>query len=338
MADVVSELPLRDDHRHAHDPDTAMTRCAICGNRARHDRGDGVRECTHCGLRYSAGHRAMDAIAADTADRLAAPLVDLIAHPPQDWTCAIATLRIAGYRFGRAIRPADAAQAAELADPTGTLPAAALTAPLPVDGPAITLGIMGRVSELRAIRRLVDRLTPHFAKVRVLIDSDDETVVAGLSRPDVEYLTHPLGQDFSAQRNRLQGACETPWQLQLDADEDLDPAMLAALPGLAADADAHGLRSLAFPRSNLVDGVRSDHWPDVQYRLNRAEVRFSGVVHERPNPSRDWRHSALAPAGAILHRLDGAHVPARTSRYAAMAADGARPADEAALLRPFSAD
>ncbi|MBB5728238.1 hypothetical protein [Sphingomonas prati] len=315
-----------------------MTRCAICGNRARHDRGNGVRECTHCGLRYQPGHPAMESIAADVANRLAAPSINLEAHPPQDWTCAIATLRIAGYRFGRAIRPANPAQAAELDDPTGTVPAAALAEPLPGEGPAITLGIMGRVSELATIIRLTERLAPHFAAVRVLIDSDDANVVAGLSGPGVAYLIHPLDQDFAAQRNRLQAACETPWQLQLDADEDLDAALLAALPGLAADADTHGLLSLAFQRSNLVDGVRSDHWPDVQYRLNRSEVRFAGVVHERPEPSRDWRRSALAPAGSILHRLDGAQVRARTKHYAAMASDGARPMDEEALLRPFSAD
>ncbi|WP_076069092.1 hypothetical protein [Sphingomonas montana] len=315
-----------------------MTRCAICGNRGRHDRHGGVAECTHCGLRYLPGHRPPVAIRADLTERLAAPAIDLARDPPADWTCGIATLRIAAYGIGRAIRPADAPQATELAAPTGRLPAAATLSPLPPHGPAITLGMIGRASELPVIAALIERIGSGFAAVRVLVDSADPVVVAGLSRPGLTYAVHPLAQDFAAQRNRLHAACHTPWMLQLDADEDLDVALLTALPGLAADADAHRLLSLAFPRRNLVDGVPSDHWPDVQYRLNRAEVRFSGVVHERPDPSRDWRRSALAPIGAIVHRLDGDRVRARTAAYGAMAPDGARPADEAALLRPFSRD
>lgn len=308
-----------------------MFRCALCGNRDRHARAHGWQECTHCALRYAPAARPMARIAEDLATRLAEPHIDPRTDPPADWTCAIPTLRIAGYRFARAIRPATTEQATALATGDTTLPAHAFIVPLGTAGPAITLGLLGRPADLPAIDALLTRLAPHFAAIRVLIDSADPACIAGRDG----YVAHPMNGDFGSQRNRLQDLSETEWMLQIDADEDLDPALRAALPALAADADRHGLTSLAFPRRNLVDGTQSDHWPDVQYRLNRREVRFVGTVHERPAPSRDWRHSTLAPAGAILHHLDAARVRARTRIYGAMDRNGARRTDEAALLRPF---
>lgn len=308
-----------------------MSRCALCGNRDRHVRAAGWRECTHCAMRYAPDTRPIARVTEDLATRLAEPRIDLRADPPVGWTCAIPTLRIAGYRFGRAIRPATTEQATALATGDTTLPVHAHAAPLGTTGPAITLGLLGRPADLPAIDALLIRLAPHFAATRVLIDSADPACIAGRKG----YAIHPMNGDFGNQRNRLQDLSDTEWMLQIDTDEDLEPALLAALSPLAADADRHGLTSLAFPRRNLVDGAQSDHWPDVQYRLNRRTVRFAGSVHERPEPSRDWRHAALAPAGAILHQLDAARVRARTRIYGAMDRNGARPADEDALLRPF---
>lgn len=279
---------------------------------------------------YAPQTRNAATMAADIEARLARPVVDLIADPPADWRCGIYTLRIAGYRFNRAIAPLDAVQAAELACPSKTLPARASTMVLAARTD-IALGIMCRPNDLAAVTSTVATLAPYFASVVVLVDDDRAPTVAQAS-----VAAHRLEGDFAAQRNRLQHLAASRWVLQLDADEHLDTQLLAAMPKIAADADRHGLRSLALPRRNVVDGHVSDLWPDVQYRLNRGDVRFAGKVHERPACADDWRVSSLAPVGAIVHYLSGERVRQRSRDYGTMAADGARPEDEAALLRPFT--
>ena len=182
---------------------------------------------------------------------------------------------------------------------------------------------------------LADGIGARFIDTVIVLDAPVGSN-ATRARPalDARVLAHPLDGDFGAQRCRAQDACRAPWVLQLDADERPEPALLDAMDALAAMADRQGLRSLGFRRRNLVDGVWSDLWPDIQYRLNRRELRFRGRVHERPDAG-GWRRSAIVPLGAIEHRLDGKRVRERTRRYGAMEATGARETDETALLRPF---
>ena len=111
--------------------------------------------------------------------------------------------------------------------------------------------------------------------------------------------------------------------------------MINSLGWLVAAADRDGLCSLGLPRRNLVDGVQSASYPDIQYRLNRNEIRFAGRVHERPVVR--FAESSLALAGALDHRLDGARVRERTRLYEAMSTGAGRPEDEALLLVPFDA-
>ena len=179
---------------------------------------------------------------------------------------------------------------------------------------------------------LVRSLT--FARAIVMIDATDAAPWHALFA-DVQVLAAPLAGDFAAQRNRLQAAAGDGWVLQLDSDETLDPALLAGLGWIVAAADREGLRSLGLPRRNLVDGTMSALYPDIQYRLNRADVRFAGKVHERPVVP--FATTSLALAGNIEHWLNAQRVRERTRIYAEMASDGARREDEAALLRSFDA-
>ncbi|WP_243439074.1 hypothetical protein [Fundidesulfovibrio soli] len=99
----------------------------------------------------------------------------------------------------------------------------------------------------------------------------------------VRHLAHPLGADFAAQRNRLLAACRTDWVLMLDADERLDQALAALLPGLVAQGQC---ASFAFPRRAVGPGgvkVGFGLWPDLQLRLFRRlpGLRFVRPVHER---------------------------------------------------------
>ena len=197
---------------------------------------------------------------------------------------------------------------------------------------AVTLAIMTRPAEAQQAAALVADLG--FARTIVAIDADDAAPCVAMFG-NATVIAHRFAGDFAAQRNRMQAAAGAGWVLQLDSDERPDAALLASLGWLVAAADRDGLRSLGLPRRNLVDGAMSALYPDIQYRLNRADVRFGGNVHERPMVS--FAETSLALPGAIDHYLDAARVRARTRVYGAMAGDGARPEDEARLLRPFDA-
>jgi len=289
-------------------------RCVVCGNPGWHDRG-AWRMCTHCGLTLRAAADP-DAVLADIRSALAAGRIDLGVLSAGDWTVDGGGLRNLVWAFGHVIARVDGA--------------VAIVRPAEVRGHDVTLAIMGRGSESAVIGRQVDALSAYFARILILLDgaaADPDVFGAAVV---VEY---PLDGDFAAQRNRLQAMAGAGWVLQIDTDEMPSADLCAALGWLTAAADRDGLRSLGLPRRNLVDGVLSALYPDIQYRLNRADIRFAGVVHERPVVP--FAATSLALVGAIEHRLSAARVRARTSQYAGMAADGGRPQDEAALLRPY---
>ncbi|KQM76188.1 hypothetical protein ASE70_10390 [Sphingomonas sp. Leaf22] len=279
-------------------------RCPICGNANWHDRA--LPECTHCGL----------------------AVADLAFDPPALRAAIDDTLRTGTPERGFALSPharRNAAWALGLVDGKPATP----------QPHAVTLGMIARAGEADGIAAMLAGLRPDFPRAIVLLDGtrDDAAALAGRV-PWARIVAHPLNGDFAAQRNQVQ-ALATGWVLQLDTDELPDAALLAALGWLTAAADRDGLRSLGLPRRNRVDGVPSALWPDIQYRLNRAEIRFAGVVHERPVVP--FERTALALAGAIDHFLSRSRVVERSRVYEAMSTGAGRPSDEAALLRPFAA-
>lgn len=252
----------------------------------------------------------------------------------------IYTLRTAATRLGRGIRARSAADHAALLQPHSERAADADLFDLAGDGGRpVSLGLLCRPQDLDAV---LDGLAAHAAwtdDVAVLVDSPTAAptgrAVAGFAASAVRVAARPLAADFAEQRNALQALSRNAWMLQLDADEAISPATGTLLPALAALAEAGAALSIGLPRRNRVDGVLSDVYPDVQYRLNRASVRFRGRVHERPDLGGDWRRGFIALHGAIEHRLSRAHVAARSRRYEAMDPGRGRPEEETALLRPY---
>lgn len=285
-------------------------RCPICGNDRWHDRVP--TECTHCGL-------CLDHLSFDPAtlrQQIADAFANGTAAQGGHWTLPGPARRNAGWALGF-VAVGNRWQAAT-----------------PVDH-KIILGIIARGAEADRVAGMVAGSTETFARAVVILDGDSATAAALSARcPAASVVAHPLAGDFAAQRNRIQGMADDDWVLQLDTDEWPDAALLAALGWLTRAASHDGVRSLGLPRRNLVDGVQSALWPDIQYRLNRGTVRFAGRVHERPDLP--FAQTSLALAGAIEHRLDRAWVVERSKRYEAMSSGAGRPSDEAALLRPFN--
>ncbi len=306
-------------------------RCSICGNWDWLTRDDWC-ECSHCRL-IVRDVGEVGGVADEIVARLESGLVDLARDPAERWRLDPAGLRNAAWRFGFEVEPIAVAAGAVRFPPDGR-PGRANSAPVTAVPHAIGLGIMARPAEANDIVEIATRYRTAFARIVVLLDGTAHEARDIASRlPWIEVAHHPLAGDFAAQRNRLQDTMQTRWVLQIDTDERPDAALLDALGWLVAAADRDGLRALGLPRRNIVDGVQSASYPDIQYRLNRSDIRFSGRVHERPVVP--FVESSLALAGALEHRLDGERVRERTRIYEAMSSGAGRPEDEALLLASF---
>ena len=213
----------------------------------------------------------------------------------------------------------------------------------PAPPAAIALCVIAARADAALRRTVRDATEAGFGAVIVVLDGADAVPIEG-----ARVLAHPLDGDFGAQRDRAQRAAEAggyAWTFHLDTDETLAPSLAPRLHALVALAEEERLDAVGFPRLNLVDGRASDLWPDPQYRLLRASVRFQGRVHERPDACDDWRRTMVVLPGdrhpeaapAIRHHLSRAHVEARTRRYDRMGQDPERHEDDRALARPYGA-
>lgn len=325
-----------------------MRRCFVCEAdtlepTSRHIRyPDGSRRgfprvCASCGVLLAAG-----ADAATCWNHLARELAGETFQlaPDAPYGLDLYTLRSAATRLGRGARPLDEADGQALRHPHAERAAAgalfALTALRPR---AVSLGIPCRPADLDGVLDALRAQAAWTSDVAILVDgpprAPDVIDVAGFPQGAVRLAARPLGGDFSAQRNALQDLARHAWMLQLDADEALAPETGRGLPALAALAEGGGAVSIGLPRRNRVEGILSDVYPDVQYRLNRSHVRFTGRVHERPDLGGDWRQGFIALGGAIEHRLTRTHVAARSTRYETMDPGRGRPEEQTALLRPY---
>ncbi|MCF4129981.1 hypothetical protein [Methylobacterium sp. SyP6R] len=274
----------------------------------------------------------------DLAGRLAAPT--FVPDPDGAYGLDIYTLRTAATRLGRGLRPLGPDDRAALLAPHSPLAARAELYDL-ADGPPVSLGLLCRPAELDAVLAGLASQAGWTDDVAILLDGEAAPLraipVAGFAEGAVRMAVRPLAGDFAAQRNALQDLARHAWMLQLDADETLAPETGRLLPALAALAEDGDVFSVGLPRCNRVDGIMSDVYPDVQYRLNRVPVRYAGRVHERPALDGGWRRSLIALHGAIEHRLSRDHVRARSRAYEALDPGRGRLEEEETLLRPYRA-
>jgi hypothetical protein len=213
----------------------------------------------------------------------------------------------------------------------------------------LTIGGICRSSDAELVASLIDScrpLTRHYAFVvdaggdttavdfRAALDTVAEKGGRSLDGLDIRILVHALDNDFGSQRNRVQDLAATDWVLQLDTDERLSADFGMGLALALARAGVTGMRSIGFARANYVDGALSALWPDVQFRLNRREVRYKGTVHEAPDVH--WRRQSWTLVGHILHFLPKTRLAARQERYEGIQKGGGKPADTAQLEAPFS--
>jgi len=296
------------------------------------------RACGSCGV-LVAGDADPAACREHLARHLAAPA--FVSDPDAPYGLDIYTLRTAATRLGRGTRPLDGAGRAALLNPhAGHAARAELFALAEASRHPVSLGLLCRPAERDAVLASLPGQAGWTDDVTLLLDgpaaAPRAVPVAGFPDGGVRVAARPLEGDFAAQRNALQDLARHAWMLQLDADESIEPATGRLLPALAALAEAGDAVSVGLARANRVDGVVSDVFPDVQYRLNRTRTRFSGRVHERPVLDGGWPRGFITLHGVIAHRLSADHVRARSRRYEALDPGRGRLDEESALLRPYA--
>ncbi|GJD65400.1 hypothetical protein [Methylobacterium frigidaeris] len=291
--------------------------------------------CESCGVLTERGADPAESWR-DLSRRLAAPT--FVPDPDAPYGLDIYTLRIAATRLGRGLRPCGPEDRAALLAPHSPRAAQGQLYDL-AEGRPVSLGLLCRPAELDAVLAGLARRAGWTDDVAILVDGEAvpprAVTVEGFADGAVRVAGRPLAGDFAAQRNALQDLARHGWMLQLDADETFDLDTGRLLPALAALAEDGDVVSIGLPRRNRVDGILSDVYPDVQYRLNRTSVRYAGRVHERPALDGGWRRSFIALHGAIDHALSLAHVQARSRTYEALDPGRGRIEEEEALRRPY---
>ncbi|KAB0682633.1 hypothetical protein [Aureimonas leprariae] len=288
-------------------------------------------QCSHCGLLADADWSARNA-----PEHLAAALEEprFRSDPAAPYGLDVYTLRTAATARRKRLHSLGPEQGQVLRHPHGELPAEAVLEELAASERAknVALAILCREEEEGAAVAKAAALAPSFVEVIVFVDGPPgpPRTVDG-----VRVLSRPLDGDFAAQRNAAQDAARVSWVFQLDLDETVGVDILQFLDALAAVADTDGILSVGFRRRNFVDGQRADVYPDIQYRLNRREVRYAGRAHERPDLGGRWQRSFVALTGDIRHDLTRAHVLARSARYEALRPGEGRTHERDDLLRPY---
>jgi hypothetical protein len=112
----------------------------------------------------------------------------------------------------------------------------------------------------------------------------------------ITLIESEFDNDFAQWKNFLNSQCKGDWIFQLDADENLDPNLIASMEDILSENEDKDL--IIVPRINIVNGITQEHiqkwgwgmdrngwinFPDVQTRLykNSEKIGWVGAVHER---------------------------------------------------------
>jgi hypothetical protein len=112
----------------------------------------------------------------------------------------------------------------------------------------------------------------------------------------ITLIESEFDNDFAQWKNFLNSHCKGEWIFQLDADENLDPNLIASMEDILIDNDDKEL--ILVPRVNIVNGITDEHiqkwgwrldengwinFPDYQTRIYKKseKIGWLGKIHER---------------------------------------------------------
>lgn len=112
----------------------------------------------------------------------------------------------------------------------------------------------------------------------------------------INLIESDFGGDFAEWKNLLNSECKGEWIFQLDADEFLEPDLIANLEEILQSNSEKDM--IVVPRINIVNGITDEHiqkwgwkvnengwinFPDYQTRIykNSEKIGWVNKVHER---------------------------------------------------------
>ncbi len=112
----------------------------------------------------------------------------------------------------------------------------------------------------------------------------------------INLIESDFGGDFAEWKNLLNSECKGEWIFQLDADEFLEPDLIANLEEILESNSEKDM--IVVPRINIVNGITDEHiqkwgwkvnekgwinFPDYQTRIykNSEKIGWINKVHER---------------------------------------------------------
>jgi glycosyltransferase involved in cell wall biosynthesis len=188
----------------------------------------------------------------------------------------------------------------------------------------ITFGITTH-NEGKYITNLLQQLVPHCRtsgdEIVVVDDysTDTETSIILMDaeeRGEIKLFYHALNGNFAAHKNVVKEMASGDYIFQIDADEMLDPNLLANIkPTIYVNRD---IDLFSVPRINIVDGMTNEDiqkygwivnekkwiwFPDFQHRVYRrsSTIRWEGKVHERIVGHKTQATLPAEPAWALIH-------------------------------------
>jgi len=111
----------------------------------------------------------------------------------------------------------------------------------------------------------------------------------------IDLIESEFNRDFANWKNFLNSQCKGEWIFQIDADEMLEPDLIANMEDILDSNTDKDL--ILVPRINIVNGITTEHiqkwgwnvnekgwinFPDVQTRIiqNSQKIKWIGKVHE----------------------------------------------------------
>jgi hypothetical protein len=150
---------------------------------------------------------------------------------------------------------------------------------------AATSAVTGLViaqDEQPLMPRVLASLAPAVASTVVVDGGSTDATVDVARAQGATVVERRFDDDFAAQRNAGLDVVRTPWVLMLDCDEQIPEELGRLLTQIAGSAEVD---AVFVPRLNLVgDDPTPTLFPDLQPRLFRAHLRYTGRVHERLTP------------------------------------------------------
>jgi len=331
-----------------------MARCFVCDFPIPAESEGGWTVCPSCNVGFDHRRGSLSVYRDELAALMAQETVLMPRSEfvgPSGWRIRLFGLRLAASRFDRVLSKVGMrgslvhripSKLFNIAFPEHTLRLEPMEE-APGAAGRLAFGCIAPVAEADRLAWFLSSYARLFSQFIFVLDGEDRDAdavrerLAAMVPAGVELIVRarPLAGDYGAQRNLVQSLATKRWVLQLDTDEQLDAGMIRHLGAIADDAEHWRSKVVGFPRFNLVDEKLSNFYPDVQYRLNRSDVRFESRVHETPAALRDWRRVSVCFAGHIEHRLSRDRVVERSRCYEAIAAGGGRPYDEQQLLLPY---